>query len=75
MFLGFFILCILMNKPHIKILVVIGEIHQFYLHFHVVFFSFANWRFVFSKMRRTVYGCFSCAFGSYFRVRSSHKKA
>jgi len=29
----FFILCDLINKPHIKILIVICEIHQFHLHF------------------------------------------
>jgi len=69
----------------------------------MVFFSFARWRFVFSKIRYldrpfAVYtqlkvilvvsyavirvmekgvpcmGCFSCAFGSYFCVRSSYKK-
>jgi len=32
-FLVFFILCNLINKPHIKILIVICEIHQFRLHF------------------------------------------
>ena len=32
----------------------------------MVFFSFAHWRFVFSTIRRTVYGMFSCAFVSYF---------
>ena len=29
----FFILCNLINKPHIKILIAICEIHQFYPHF------------------------------------------
>ena len=40
--------------------------------FHMVFFSFRLWTFVLSKIRHV--GCFSCAFGSYFRVRSSYKK-
>ena len=31
------------------------EIHQFHLHFHMAFFSFAHWRFVFSKIRRRTY--------------------
>jgi len=39
--LGFFILCNLIKQPHI---------HQFHLYFHMVFFSFAHWRFVVSKM-------------------------
>jgi len=68
-FLRFFILCDLLNKSHIKILIVIYEIHHLYLHFSHVFFSFGVWTFVLSKMRRM--GCFSCAFGSYFRVWSS----
>jgi len=43
----------LINKPHIEILIVICEIHQFHRHFfHMVFFSFVHWRFVFSKIRR-----------------------
>jgi len=33
--------------------------------------SFAHWRFVFSMI---CMGCYSCAFGSYFRVRSSYEK-
>jgi len=37
-------------------------------------FSFAHWRY--SKIAYGVprAGCFSCAFGSYFHVRSSYKK-
>jgi len=35
---------------------------NFILIFHVVFFSFAHWRFVFSKIRRTVYGMFFVCF-------------
>jgi len=30
--------------------------------FHTVFFSFAHWRFVFSKILRTVYGMFFVCF-------------
>jgi len=32
MFLCFFIMCNLINKPHVQILIVICEIHQFHLH-------------------------------------------
>jgi len=32
----------------------------------MVFFSFAHWRFVFSKVRRTVYGIFLCSLGRTF---------
>jgi len=39
----------------------------------MVFFSFAHWRFVFSKVRRTVYGIFLCALGRTF-VFSLHTK-
>jgi len=52
---GFFTLCNLINKPHSKILIVICEIRQFRLHFCMVLFSFAHWRFVFSKIRRSAY--------------------
>ena len=70
-FQGFFILwCNLVNKRYIRILIAICEIHQCHLHFSVFtwcLLSFAHWRFVFSKICME---CFSCAFGSYFHVRS-----
>jgi len=72
-FLGFSFLCNLINKPYIKILIVICEILQFHNHFYMVFFSFAHWRFVFSKVRRTVYGIVLCALGRTF-VFSLHTK-
>jgi len=44
----FILLRNLINKPHIQILIVVCDIHQFHHHFfHAVFFSFAHWRFVF----------------------------
>jgi len=50
----FFTLCNVINKPHSKILIVICEIRQFRLHFCMVL-SFAHWRFVLSKIRRSAY--------------------
>jgi len=41
-----------MNKSPIKILIDFVRLTNFIFIFHVVFFSFANWRFVFSKIRR-----------------------
>ena len=60
-------LCNLINKPHIKILIVFV---RFIVIFHMAF-SFAHGRFVFSKMP-----CLDrlFAFGSYFSVQSSYKK-
>ena len=56
----------LINKPHIKFLTVISEIHQFHLHFsHGVLLV---------RSLKICMGCFSCAFGSYFHVQSSYKK-
>jgi len=52
-------MCNLINKPHLNILIVICEIHQFIVH---VVFSFAHWRFVCSKMRRTMYKMFFMCF-------------
>ena len=61
------------NNNNIQILIVVSDIRQFHCHFThgPVYFSFADWRFVYSKIRclaRTL------PFGSYFRVRSSYKK-
>jgi len=52
-----FLLCDLINEPHIHILIVICEIRQFIFSFHMVSF-FAHW----SKIRRTVYGMFFMCF-------------
>ena len=82
-FYVYFILCNLINKPYTKILTVICEIHQFHLHFYTAFFSFAHWRFVFSKIRPAyrVWDVFQVLLGriativiGYFRVQSSYKK-
>jgi len=61
----FFILCSLINKRHVKILIVICEIHQFHLHF----FTWCSSPSLTGDLSLVpCMGCFSCAFGSYFRV-------
>jgi len=72
-FKGFFILSNLINKFNIKILIVICEIHQFH---HFTRCSSPSLTGDLSLVRYGVpcMGCFSCALGSYFRVRSSYKK-
>jgi len=68
----FFLLRNLRNKPRIPSLIVICEIRQFHRHFSLVFFSFAHWRFVFSK-RYGVWDVFRVLFGRTFVFGSSYK--